>query len=246
MIEAWCCLSKFFARPWLPGRCSCHALLFLFYLLTIASGMNTAHAGETTPKTPSQLHDAAARDDVAAVKRLLDRGVDIESRDKRGRTALLVATHRNAIETARVLIEAGANVNAMDDISDSPYLYAGAEGRLEILRMTLTNGADLGSVNRYGGTALIPAAHHGHVEAVRLLLGTAIDIDHVNYLGWTALLEAIILGDGNQTYIDIVRLLLGAGANVNLADADQVSPLAHARSRNQAEIADLLLQAGAR
>lgn len=246
MIERAYKLPKFSAQAWNPGRETCHALLFLFCLLAISSGMNTTYATETTPPTPSQLHDAAARDDAAGVKRLLEQGADIEGRDRHGRTALLVATHRNAIEAARVLIEAGADVNAMDDISDSPYLYAGAEGRFEILRMTLAHGADLGSVNRYGGTALIPAAHHGHVETVRLLLGTATDIDHVNNLGWTALLEAIILGDGSETYIDIVRLLLEAGADVNLADADNVSPLAHAQSKNQVEIADLLKQAGAR
>lgn len=246
MIEQAYNLPKFSVQTWNPRRETCHALLFLFCLLAIAPGMNTTHASETTPPTPSQLHDAAARNDTSGIKRLLGRGADIEGRDRHGRTALLVATHRNAIEAARVLIEAGADVNAMDDISDSPYLYAGAEGRLEILRMTLAHGADLGSVNRYGGTALIPAAHHGHVETVRLLLGTATDIDHINHLGWTALLEAIILGDGSQTYIDIVQLLLEAGADVNLADADNVSPLAHALSRNQAKIVGLLQQSGAR
>ena len=177
---------------------------------------------------------------------MLASGIDIETRDSRGRTALLVATHNNAIDAARALIEAGADVNAMDNINDSPYLYAGAEGRLEILRMTLANGADLASVNRYGGTALIPAAHHGHVETVRELLATDIDIDHINNLGWTALLEAIILGDGGKTYVDIVRLLVEAGADVNLADGEQTTPLAHARSRGYAKIAGLLKQAGAR
>ena len=75
-------------------------------------------------------------------------------------------------------------------------------------------------MNRYGGTALIPAAHHGHPEAVRVLLGTAIDKDHVNKLGWTALLEAVILGDGGPVHTEIVRLLVEAGANVNIADRE--------------------------
>jgi ankyrin repeat protein len=133
----------------------------------------------------------------------------------------------------------------MDDISDSPFLYAGAEGRLEILRMSLARGADLASVNRYGGTALIPAAHHGHIETVRELLRTDIDIDHVNYLGWTALLETVILGDGGPTYIEIARLLIDAGADVNIADNDNVSPLDHAVARGYDEIANLLRKAGA-
>ena len=96
------------------------------------------------------------------------------------------------------------------------------EGRIEILKMTLAAGADLKDTNRYRGTALIPAAHHGHVEAVKLLLATAIDKDHVNNLGWTALLEAVILGDGGRPHTEIVRLLVEAGANVNIADRDGV------------------------
>jgi ankyrin repeat protein len=147
---------------------------------------------------------------------------------------------------ARVLIAAKADVNATDNIQDSPYLYAGAEGRNEILKMTLAAGADLKSVNRYGGTALIPAAHHGHPETVKILLGTAIDKDHVNKLGWTALLEAVILGDGGKVHTEIVRLLVAAGANVNLADRDGVTPLKHARRRGYTAIADSLAASGAR
>lgn len=192
------------------------------------------------------LVSAAEAGDMAALRRVLDAGVPVDSRDARGRTALLAATHANRIDAARLLIERGANVNAKDGIQDSPFLYAGAEGRLEILRMTLAAGADLKSTNRYGGTALIPAAHHGHVETVRELLKTRIDIDHVNRLGWTALLEAIILGDGGPAHTEIVRLLVAHGASVQRADAQGVTPLAHAEQRGQHAIVEILRRAGAR
>jgi len=147
---------------------------------------------------------------------------------------------------ARLLIERGADVNAKDPIQDSPFLYAGAEGRLEILRLTLAAGADLKSTNRYGGTALIPAAHHGHVETVRELLKTKIAVDHVNHLGWTALLEAVILGDGGPAHIEIVRLLVSHGANVELGDRQGVAAMAHAEQRGQRDVAWLLRGAGAK
>jgi len=189
---------------------------------------------------------AAEAGDVATLRRLLDAGTPVDARDARRRTALLVATHADRVEAARLLIERGADVNAKDDIQDSPFLYAGAQGRLEILRLTLAAGADLKSTNRYGGTALIPAAHHGHVETVRELLKTKIDIDHVNRLGWTALLEAIILGDGGAAHTEIVRLLVKHGARLQLADAQGVTPLAHAEQRGQRGIAEILRRAGAR
>jgi uncharacterized protein len=192
---------------------------------------------------PAALLAAAEAGDITALQRLLEAGTPVDSRDGRQRTALLLATRANRVDAARLLIERGADVNAQDDQQDSPFLYAGAEGRLQILRLTLAAGADLASTNRYGGTALIPAAHHGHVETVRELLGTRIAVDHVNRLGWTALLEAVILGDGGRAHTAIVGLLVQHGADVNKADAQGVTPLAHAERRGQRAIAEILRRA---
>lgn len=188
---------------------------------------------------------AAGKGDLTAVERLIREAANIEARDGRGRTALLAATHGNHAAVARTLIAAGADVNAKDNMEDSPFLYAGAEGRTGILNMTLPT-ANLKSTNRYGGTALIPAAHHGHVEAVRILLGTAIDKDHVNKLGWTALLEAVILGDGGPVHTEIVRLLVEAGANVNIGDHEGATPLMHAKRQGYAMMVRILEARGAR
>jgi ankyrin repeat protein len=193
-----------------------------------------------------ELHVMASKGDAAAMLDLLAKGASIDARDDNGRTALLLATHANQVEAAKVLIEAGANVNAKDAINDSPYLYAGARGHLEILRMTLAHGADLKSTNRYGGTALIPAAERGHVDTVRTLIEAGVDVDHVNKLNWTALLEAIVLGDGGPRHVAIVKLLVDAGANVNLADGDGVTPLQNARKHGFSDIETILVAAGAR
>jgi ankyrin repeat protein len=195
--------------------------------------------------TPAPLVAAAEAGDLPALQRLLEAGLPIDGRDSRGRTALLAATHANRIDAAKLLIKRGADVNAKDDLQDSPFLYAAAEGRIEILRLTLAAGADLASTNRYGGTALIPAAHHGHVQTVRELLKTKIDVNHVNGLGWTALLEAVVLGDGGPPYAEIVSLLVTHGADVNLADAQGVTPLTHAEQRGQRTVAAILRTTGA-
>ena len=208
-------------------------------VLSLACLPSAANASEA-------LWAASARNDAKAIQSALASGAPVDARDRRGRTALLIATQANAIAAARVLIAAGADVNAKDDIEDSAYLLAGARGHIEILTLTLANGADLRSVNRFGGTALIPAAHYGHVRAVDILLRAGVAPDHVNRLGWTALLEAIILGDGGERHREIVGLLIAAGANVNIADGKGVSPLAHARARGQGEIARMLERAGAR
>ena len=79
-----------------------------------------------------------------------------------------------------------------------------------------------------------------------MLLGSAIDVNHVNNLGWTALLEAVILGDGGPRHTEIVRLLIARRADVDRADTQGATPLAHAEQRGQRAIADLLRGAGAR
>lgn len=227
-------------------RQNLRAALGAALFVCVVGGAGHAGIAGATPAQDAALIAAAERGDTAAVTRLLKEGASVKARDGQGRTALLAATHANRIEAARLLIGGGGDVNAKDDLQDSPFLYAGAEGRDDILKMTLAAGADLTSTNRYGGTALIPAAHHGHVETVRILLATKIDKDHVNKLGWTALLEAVILGDGGRSHTEIVRLLVAAGANVNLADRDGVTPLAHARRRGFAAMAAALEMAGGR
>ena len=159
---------------------------------------------------------------------------------------LIKAAKANDAALVGQLIRTGGNVNAKDAIQDSAFLYAGAEGFNEVLQLTLAAGADVRSTNRFGGTALIPASEHGHVDTVRILIAAGVPVDHVNNLGWTALLEAIILGDGGPRHTEVVRLLVNAGADVNLADSNRVTPLAHAQQRGYGQIADILLKAGAR
>ena len=190
---------------------------------------------------------AAARGDVPRLRSLLKSGAQVDAVDSTGRTALLAATQGNHVEAARLLIEAGADVNKQDQIRDSAFLYAGAAGHLEILKLAWKAGANTRITNRYGGVALIPACERGHVETVEFLLReTDIHVNHVNNLGWTGLLEAIILSDGGARHQNIVGLLIRHGANVNLADKDGVTPLAHARRRGFEEIASMLKKAGAR
>ncbi len=189
---------------------------------------------------------AAEGGDAAAGKRLLDQGASVEACDARGVTALIAAAYGRHLEVARLLIQAGADVNRQDDTRQSAFLIATSEGDLELLRLTLRAGADVHRTDSYNGTGLIRAADRGHVEIVRELLMTGINVNHVNRLGWTALLEAIILGDGGPRHTEIVRLLVQGRADVNLADGNGVTPLAHARQRGYREIVGILERAGAR
>jgi len=220
-----------------------------FGLVPGAPGLARAQGPASAGERAGALIESAARGDLAAVQRALAGGAPLEARDGTGRTALLAATQGGHTAVARWLIERGADVNAQDSIQDSAFLLAGARGLTEIV-LAAHPKADPKVLNRYGGTALIPACHYGHVETVRALLEwkgpNRVPVDHANRLGWTALLEAVILGDGGPRHTEIVRLLIAHGANVDLADREGVTPLAHARQRRQDAIVALLQRAGAR
>lgn len=200
----------------------------------------------TSPDKDAALIAAAKRGDVDTVKQLLAQGASVRATDASGATALIAAAYGNHIEVARVLIQAGADVNVQDNTKQSAYLITTSDGYLDLLKLTLQNGADMHRLDSYNGTGLIRAADRGHVEIIQELLKTNIKINHVNRLGWTALLEAIILGDGGARHTQVVRLLVQAGADVNLADGNGVTPLAHARQRGYKEIIAILESAGTR
>ena len=192
------------------------------------------------------LHAAAAMGDLAAVRRLIGEGADLDGADGAGQTALLIAVDNNRIGVAKALIAAGADINAQAANLDTPWLLAGASGRTEIIEAMIPAGPDFTIRNRFGGNALIPACERAHVETIEALLTTRIDVNHVNNLGWTCLLEIVILGDGGPRHQAAARLVLAARADPNLADKNGVTPLAHARANGQSAVAELIGAAGGR
>ncbi len=192
------------------------------------------------------LIESARSGDIEAVRSQLDQGADVHRRDANGATALIAAAYGNHVEVVSLLVEAGADVNVKDQSEQSAYLIATSEvgDDLDLLELTLDAGADVNAKDSFNGTGLIRAAHRGYVEIIRRLLETEIEVDHVNELGWTALLEAIILGDGEERHTQVVSLLVDAGANVNLADGEGVTPLAHAQASGYEEIAEILSAGG--
>jgi len=194
----------------------------------------------------SELFQGVEKGDLDVLQNALAQKVDINAQDSKKRTALMIATYNEDVEAAKLLIDAGADVNIQDDMLNTPFLYAGAEGYLDIVKLTIQASADPTILNRYGGTALIPAAEHGHVEVIEELLNnTTIDVNHVNRLGWTALMEAIVLNNGNPTQQTVVQLLIDHGADVNIPDNNNVTPLQHAKKQGFKEIEIILIAAGA-
>ncbi|HZN85917.1 MAG TPA: ankyrin repeat domain-containing protein [Burkholderiales bacterium] len=234
------------SRPATPG------LLARALPLAFAAALGAA-AQAQVPPTGAEVaayagaHAAAARGDAAGIAVLAKGGADLHARDRYRRTPLHVAAYRAQREAMRALAKAGADANALEHDRYDIVTIAAVADDVATLQVALEIGCSAKNVtSRYEGTALIAAAHLGHDEVVRVLIRAGAPLDHVNNLGWTALIESIVLGNGGARHTATLKALVGAGADVNLADRNGRRPLALARERGYREMAAILAAAGAR
>jgi len=193
------------------------------------------------------LHEAAAKGDVTEIEKLIASGEKPNIQDARSRTPLHVAVYMKKHDAARALIKHGANPKALEINRYDIVTIAAVANDIGMLKLALEGGASARNVtSRYDGTALIAAAHLGHAEVVKFLIAARAPLNHVNNLGWTALMESIVLGNGGADHTATLRALVEAGADVNIADRQNVTPLQHARRRVYVEMARIMENAGAR
>lgn len=204
------------------------------------SASGTAQYGSTA------LHLAAGGGHEAAVRLLLERGADPDAVSDEGLTPLLHATP----EVARLLIDAGADVNPEDTYgSGTPLGNAVISDDLDYIRLLLDAGADPDAIvpvlSQQG--PLHFAVTNGSADAIRLLLDAGADPNLADELGFTPLLYAVSGQEiGNpEVAIEIARLLLAAGADVNHASRADNSyawtPLTQAARNGEAELVRFLL-----
>jgi ankyrin repeat protein len=117
----------------------------LLFLLGAAVVFGQSPAGADRAEA---LAEAARKGDAAAVKKLLDEGVDVNTKFRYGATALSYACDRGHLDAAKLLMDRGADVNVRDTFyKATPLTWAvsPAMGRTpqhpEIVRLLLEHGA---------------------------------------------------------------------------------------------------------
>ncbi|MDG1831679.1 MAG: ankyrin repeat domain-containing protein [Verrucomicrobiota bacterium] len=137
----------------------------------------------------NMLGDASAGD-IVAVKKFLDKGGNVNLQDEPGMTPLHHAVNSDwkggNRKMVKLLIDRGANVKAIDDTHHTPLHLASNKETAELL---IDAGADVNAkTKRTGETTLFSAAHGAAQGAPK----------------------------SYEMYLDLTKLLLAKGADVNV------------------------------
>jgi ankyrin repeat protein len=202
---------------------------------------------------------AVRQDDVDLVDRLLHAGADARAANRYGVTPLYLAcVNGNALMIER-LLKSGADVNLAGADGETPLMTAARTGKVDAVQVLLAHGAVVDATEAWRGqTALMWAAAQDHADVVRLLIKSGADVNRRSAIktwerqstaeprekwlppgGFTALLFA-----ARQGSLESARVLIEAGADVNVTDPDGISAVVSAIINGHYDVAGLLIDAG--
>ena len=169
--------------------------------------------------------------DTGAVRALLARGINPNTQDSAGRTAVHAAAGIGATETLRVLLEAGGSPGVRDRDGNTPlHLASHAPSSVQrvpeyisSIAVLLSGGADARSVNAEGRTPLhLATASHDEPGGVEALLNAGADPNLRDRYGDTSLHAAV---GPNLGWPGVVGVLLDGGADPEVVNGEGLSAL---------------------
>jgi ankyrin repeat protein len=121
-----------------------------------------------TMKSESPIFDHARNGDVAALRMTITAD-NLNERNHKGHSALMLAAYNGNIEATEWLIQAGAQLNEPDNNGGTILMGAAFKGHLEIVQMLIDAGADIEAKNPQNQTALDFAQMFGRTSVVHYL-----------------------------------------------------------------------------
>lgn len=145
-------------------------------------------------------------DDTA--RELIEKGLPLEARGAKGRTALMFAAWKGNLDMTKLLAEKGAKVDAQDESGRTPLALAATQGHADVVRWLIDNkSVDTEVVDRGGLTALLWACVEGQAAAVKALLDKGANAEHKDEDGMTPLKLSAAFDR-----VDVAELLVESGA----------------------------------
>jgi ankyrin len=189
------------------------------------------------------------QDRICIAQLLLECGADVNAQDGGDRTPLHWASYNGRVAITRVLLDSGAATNPKDiqggtplhSVAEGIYLYSKDDG-IRVAQLLLEHGADVNALDENNITPLHSACYFGRVEIARVLLDGGATTN-TKYQGRTPMHAAAESGDYNDVLV--AQLLLEHGADVDVLDDDNQTPLHLASFFGRVEMVLVLLSAGA-
>lgn len=155
------------------------------------------------------LFDAARAGDIEVLASLVARGVEVDARDERGSTALILAAYHGQADAVQALLAAGASPNLGDSArGNTPLMGALFKGESESARRLLADPrTDVNARNAAGQTAAMFAALFGRADLIEALAARVADFALADGNGATA--ETLARMQGNAELADRLAALAG-------------------------------------
>ena len=206
------------------------------------------------------LHWAARNDDAALVDRLIRAGANAKAANRYGVTPLALACENGSAPVVERLLSAGVSPNTTGPLGETALHLCARTGRPEAVKALIARGATVDTIENWRGqTPLMWAAAEGHADTMRLLIEAGADLNARSSIivwerqrteeprdkwlppgGLTPLLYAA--RDGK---LESAKVLISAGADVNIVDPDLHTALILALVNGHFDVAGALIQAGA-
>jgi len=162
--------------------------------------------------TDTRLHQAALDGNKEEVMRLLEEGLNVNSKDPDGRTPMMYASFNGHTEIVSELLKKGTMVNLRDNYGRTALMFASSGPFPETVKLLLQNKAE---PNLADGeehfTALMYAAAEGHLEIVKILLDNKADPTLKDIDGDDAVTFAF--NNGHKEVADLIRFFINGRKN---------------------------------
>lgn len=208
------------------------------------STTNTVIEVKSNEINDKYVQDILLSQNEKAFDELIDKGLDVNSRDANGDTMLFYTlSHNKDLFMSRKLIDAGADVNAPSTNGMTPLLVATSKANeLQLQKMMLATmkiDADPKEVEEKVQEQ-IKFEMNRAIAMTQMLIEQGADVNQETPMG-TPLMNAAT-SDWN---LDIMELLIEAGANINQQDKDGRTALFYAFKFNSDEAVTFLIKSGA-
>jgi ankyrin repeat protein len=150
-------------------------------------------------------------------------------------------------EIVDFLIQSGANINLQNRNGFTPLHLAIKNSAQYTSQALIDNGADITLKDKNGQTPLMHAVRGGDISLIKNIIVLPQNLDAKDNNGWTAfhfLFENEILRS-DEKQAEIARLLINAGADINIQTNDKSSALHLAIERNYQFVTQVLIKAKA-